>query len=156
MKTSLAPVVATGSIIAFADKEKGIPMEANEIVNGAKQDGTSVPTGLLAAVSIIAALGAASCCVVPLALFMVGVSGAWISNLTALAKYQPLFVAGALGCLALGFVRVYRRPKETCVEGSYCASPALSRIAKIGLWTATALIIVAVIFPHLAPFFLNT
>ena len=30
-----------------------------------------------------------SCCVVPLALFALGVSGAWIANLTQLAPYQP-------------------------------------------------------------------
>jgi mercuric ion transport protein len=42
--------------------------------------------------SITAALAASSCCVIPLVLFTLGVSGAWISHLTALAPYQPLFV----------------------------------------------------------------
>jgi mercuric ion transport protein len=44
----------------------------------------------LAAGGILAALGASSCCVLPFALFTLGVSGAWISNLTALAPYQPI------------------------------------------------------------------
>jgi len=43
---------------------------------------------LLAAGGILAALGAASCCVVPFPLFMLGVSGAWIANLTALEPKQ--------------------------------------------------------------------
>ncbi len=49
---------------------------------------------LTAAGGIAAALGAASCCVVPFILFMLGVSGAWIGNLTALEPYQPVFAAG--------------------------------------------------------------
>lgn len=116
----------------------------------------AVGSGLLAAAGIIAAIGASSCCVVPLLLFAVGVSGAWISNLTALAPYQPVFVAAAIAFLAIGFVRVYRRPKIDCVEGSYCARPASSRIAKVSLWAAAGLVVVAVAFPHIARFFLET
>lgn len=109
----------------------------------------------LAAVGgILAALGAASCCVVPFALFTLGVSGAWIGNLTALEPYQPLFAAIAVACLGYGFYRVYRRPKVACDEGSYCASPSSSRLAKIGLWTALVLVLIAVGFPRIAALFL--
>ena len=58
---------------------------------------------LLSVGGILAALGVATCCVVPFALFFAGVSGAWIGNLTALKPYQPLFVALATGCLGTGF-----------------------------------------------------
>lgn len=103
---------------------------------------------------ILAALGAASCCVIPFALFTVGVSGAWIGNLTALEPYQPLFAAVAFGFLGYGFYLVYRKPKVACASDSYCAGPSSGRIAKIGLWTATVLIVVALGFPRLAPLFL--
>lgn len=103
---------------------------------------------------ILAALGAASCCVVPFVLFTLGISGAWISNLTALEPYQPIFAAATIGFLGYGFYLVYRKPKVACVEGSYCAKPSSGRIARIGLWTATVLIIVALGFPKLAPLFL--
>ena len=103
---------------------------------------------------IMAALGAASCCVVPFALFTLGVSGAWISNLTALAPYQPLFAAVTFGFLGYGFYLVYRKPKIACTEGTYCAAPRSGRVAKIGLWTATVLVIIALGFPKLAPLFL--
>src|SRR5262245_14785910 len=83
---------------------------------------------------ILAALGAASCCVVPFALFTLGVSGAWIGNLTTLETYQTVFAAIAAACLSYGFYLVYRRPKIACAGGSYCASPSSSRLAKIGLW----------------------
>jgi mercuric ion transport protein len=111
---------------------------------------------LLSIGGIVAALGAATCCVVPFALFFAGISGAWIGNLTALKPYQPLFIAIAIVCLGYGFYLVYRKPKAaTCVEGSYCARPSSNRNAKIGLWIATALIFIAVGFPYVAHLFLD-
>ncbi len=109
----------------------------------------------LAAVGgILAAIGAASCCVVPFALFLLGVSAAWIGNLTALEPYQPVFATIAVACLGYGFYLVYRRPKIACAEDSYCASPSSSRFAKIGLWTALILVVIAVGFPRIAALFL--
>jgi mercuric ion transport protein len=98
---------------------------------------------LLAVGGILAALGAASCCVVRLVLFTLGVSGAWIGNLTALEPYQPVFAVIAVACLGYGFYLVYRKPKIACAGGSYCASPSSNLVAKIGLWTATVLVIIA-------------
>jgi mercuric ion transport protein len=109
---------------------------------------------LLSVGGIIAALGAASCCVIPFALFLVGVSGAWISNLTALEPYQPIFAAGAAGFVGYGAYLVYWKPKADCAEGSYCARPAPSRLAKIGLWSAGVLVVIALGFPRLAVLFL--
>lgn len=103
---------------------------------------------------ILAALGAASCCVIPFALFTLGISGAWISNLTALEPYQPIFAAAAFGFLGYGFYLVYRKPKMACADDTYCAKPSSGRAAKIGLWTATALVIIALGFPRLAVLFL--
>lgn len=109
---------------------------------------------LLSIGGILGGLAMASCCVVPFVLVTVGISGAWIGNLTALAPYKPIFVALTVTFLAGGFIMVYRRPKVACAEGSYCARPASDRIAKIGLWVATALIAIALGFPSLAPLFL--
>ena len=63
-----------------------------------------------AAGGILGALAASSCCILPLALFMLGVSGAWIGNLTALAPYQPILFAATVGCLGVGYYLVYRQP----------------------------------------------
>ena len=112
---------------------------------------------LLSVGGILAALGVATCCVVPFALFFAGVSGAWIGNLTALKPYQPLFVALATGCLGTGFCFVYRKPRAAeCVEGSYCARPSSRRLTKIGLWIATIVAVVAVGFPYAARFFFDS
>ncbi|MGH8580979.1 MAG: mercuric transporter MerT family protein [Gammaproteobacteria bacterium] len=105
---------------------------------------------LTAAGSIAAAVAASSCCVIPLVLFTLGVSGAWISHLTALAPYQPLFVVLTLGFLGWGFLLVYRKPQVACGQG-YCARPVSDRIAKTGLWTAAALIALALAFPYVVP-----
>lgn len=112
---------------------------------------------LLSVGGILAALGAATCCVVPFGLFFAGVSGAWIGNLTALKPYQPLFVALAVGCLGAGFYFVYRKPRAAeCVEGSCCARPSSRRLTKIGLWIATIVVVAAVGFPYAARFFLDS
>ncbi|SRR5258708_1683636 len=110
-----------------------------------------VGAALISLAGIMAAFGAASCCVVPFALFTLGISGAWISNLTALAPYQPLFAAVTAGFLGWGFYLIYLKPKVACAEGAYCARPSASRVAKIGLWTAAALVSIALGFPKLAP-----
>lgn len=110
---------------------------------------------LTAAGGILSALAASSCCVLPLVFFSLGISGAWIVNLTALAPYQPIFIALTLGFLAFGFYRVYWRPQAACAAGEACARPLPNRIVKTTLWLATAIIAVAVAFPYVAPLFLN-
>jgi mercuric ion transport protein len=119
-----------------------------------QMDPSARKAGLVSVGGILGALGAASCCVVPFALFTLGISGAWISNLTALEPYQPLFAAVTFGFLGYGFYLVYRKPKVACAEDSYCAKPSSGRTAKIGLWTATVLVVIALGFPKLAPLFL--
>ena len=111
-------------------------------------------SALLAAGGVLAAIGASSCCVLPLVFFALGVSGAWIGNLTALAPYQPIFVAAAVACLAFGFVRVYRRP-AACAEVEACARPLPNRAVKFSLWLAAVLVVIAIAFPYAAPLILG-
>lgn len=111
--------------------------------------------GWAAAGGILGGLASISCCILPLILFVLGVSGAWIANLTALEPYQPMFFTATAGCLVFGFVRVYRRPDLGCAEGA-CARPLPRRLVKGALWTATALVAAAVAFRYLAPFLLAT
>lgn len=139
----------------MARAAEGARSDAAHINDGINATDRSARNAGLASIGgIAAALAAASCCVVPFALFMLGVSGAWISNLTALEPYQPIFAAVTFGFLGYGFYLVYRKPKVACAEGSYCAKPSSGRTAKIGLWTATVLVIVALGFPKIAPYFL--
>jgi mercuric ion transport protein len=109
---------------------------------------------LLVAGGLFSALGAASCCVVPFALFVLGISGAWIGNLTALQPYQPLFVAIAAASIGCGLYLVYRRPTAACLNEPWCASSRSTRLTKAGLWVAAVLVVIAVGFPKLVPLFL--
>ena len=111
--------------------------------------------GLVAAGGLFGALAASSCCILPLVLFSLGVGGAWIGNLTALAAYQPIFVVLTLGFLGTGFWMVYRRPKAALPEGSVCPRTAAGPRLKIALWISTVLILAAVAFPYAAPLILD-
>ncbi|CAM3061657.1 putative mercuric transport protein [Brevundimonas diminuta] len=109
----------------------------------------------LAVAGLAAAIGASSCCVLPLVLFALGVSGAWIGNVTVLAPYQPYFIVAAVAFLGVGFFRVYRRPRTACAEGETCARPGSTRLVKIALWAASVLVAIAVAFPYVAPLLLG-
>ena len=108
---------------------------------------------LLAAGGIVGAILASACCVIPLLLVTLGVSGAWIGNLTALEPYKPYTAAVTLTLIGLGFRQVYFRPKPACEAGSYCAKPNSSRITKSALWIATAIVLAAVTLNWWAPLF---
>jgi mercuric ion transport protein len=109
---------------------------------------------LVAVGGILGALAATTCCILPLALFSVGISGAWIGNLTALAPYKPYFAAGTLGILGYGYYLVYVKPKQACSDGS-CARPLPNRMIKSSLWIATVLVVAALAFDYVAPLLLS-
>jgi mercuric ion transport protein len=87
---------------------------------------------LLAGGGLIAALGASTCCVLPVSLSAVGLSGAWLSSLTALAPYQIFLRIAAILLLATGFWLVYAS-RPALAEGAACAV-APRRLTKTALW----------------------
>lgn len=105
---------------------------------------------IIAAGGILGALAASTCCVVPLILFSLGISGAWVGNLTALAPYKPIFIIITLGFLGYGYWLVYRKPKA-CTQGETCARPLPNRVVKSGLWISTILIVIALFWNWIAP-----
>ncbi len=109
--------------------------------------------GLLAAGGVLGAVLASACCIGPLVLLTLGISGAWISNLTALEPFKPYFAVATLGLIALGFWQVYGRRKPACEAGSYCASPKSTLIIQIALWAALALVVAALTIDFWAPLF---
>ena len=107
-------------------------------------------TKLAVAGGLVGALAASSCCILPLALFSLGIGGAWIGNLTALAPYQPIFIALTLACLGYGYWLFYRKP-AACADGGPCARPLPNRLVQSGLWIATIIVAAALAFPFVAP-----
>ncbi len=102
---------------------------------------------------VAGAILASSCCILPLALVTLGVSGAWIGNFTALEPHKPVFIAVAAVFIGLGFWQVYFRPRPACEDGSYCARPQSTRITQVALWLAAAFVALAATIDWWAKFF---
>lgn len=108
---------------------------------------------IFAAGGVIGAMLASTCCVVPLLFVMLGISGAWIGNLTVLEPYKPYFAGVALVFIGLGFRQVYFKAKPACVDGSYCAKPQSAVITKSALWLSTVVVLLALTISWWAPLF---
>jgi hypothetical protein len=60
--------------------------------------------------SALAAVVGSLCCVAPLVLLMLGISGAWIGQLTALEPYRPIFIGVTAIFMGLAFRQLYLVP----------------------------------------------
>lgn len=100
----------------------------------------------------VAALLASTCCLGPLVLVMLGVSGAWIGSLTLLEPYRVYFLLAAFIALLLAYKQIWK-PVDVCVPGQICARPAVQRTYKLLFGLVAGLIVIALIYPYLAPFF---
>jgi mercuric ion transport protein len=100
----------------------------------------------------LAAILASTCCLGPLVLVALGLSGAWIGNLTRLEPYRPFFIAAALVALFFAGRRIFRAA-QTCNAGELCAVPRTRRIYKILFVTVCVLVVIALAFPYAVKFF---
>ncbi|MGQ3050247.1 MAG: mercuric ion transporter MerT [Roseateles sp.] len=100
----------------------------------------------------LAALLASTCCLGPLVLVALGVSGAWVGNLTALEPYRPIFIGAALVALFFAHRRIFR-PVQDCKPGEVCAIPQVRASYKFLFWAVAVLVLVALGFPYVVPFF---
>jgi len=107
--------------------------------------------GLLVA-GILSAIGASICCVGPLVLLALGVSGAWIGSLTALEPYRPIFVGLTLLFLGFAFYRLYL-VRPACSPAAACANPQTLKRQRLAFWIATALVLGLIAVPWFAPLF---
>lgn len=111
---------------------------------------TSARWALLA--SAAATIGASLCCVVPLVLVSVGISGAWLASLTALEPYRPLFATSAVAALVFAGWRLYG-PASRCEDGRICGDPHVLRRRRRVLWIAVAAILPLLLFPYYISWF---
>ena len=100
----------------------------------------------------LAAILASACCVGPLVLVSLGLGGAWMSNLRALGPFQPVFIGLALIAMFFAYRHIYR-PAADCKPGEACAVPQVKTTYKLLFWIVAALILVALVFPLIAPLF---
>ena len=121
----------------------------NSYTEGAAEDQQGSGLGKAAVTGgILGAVAASVCCVLPLALAVFGVGGAWVSGLRAFAPFQPYFIALAVGAIGYGFYRAYWKDTRACAEGEACARPLPNRLVKSGLWLASAMVLAVISFPH--------
>ncbi len=100
----------------------------------------------------LATLLASACCLGPLALISLGLSGAWIGKLTALEPYQPVFIGAALVALFFAGKRIWR-PVAQCAPGEVCALPHVRRAYQILFAGVCALLLATLLFPLIAHWF---
>ena len=96
-----------------------------------------------------AALVGSLCCVGPLVFLALGVSGAWIGQLTALEPYRPLFILVMLIFLALAFRQLYLLPQR-CEPGETCADPRRVRRQRRIFWLVLVGLMALIAFPWYA------
>src|SRR5215831_13147100 len=101
---------------------------------------------------ILSAIGASICCVGPLVLLVLGISGSWIGSLTALEPYRPIFIGLTLLFLTGAFHRLYLA-RQVCTPGSACANPRTLKRQRVLFWIVTILSLGLIAIPSLAPLF---
>lgn len=100
----------------------------------------------------LAAILASTCCLGPLVLVALGLSGAWIGNLNVLEPYRPIFIGAALVALLFAWHSIFR-PVQACKPGDVCAVPQVRTAYKVIFWIVAALVLVALAFPYVLPLF---
>src|SRR5258705_13657941 len=97
----------------------------------------------LAAGGLVAAFGVASCCALPVALSILGISAASLVGIGYLAaQYQQELFYAAAACLgASAFIMVRQRRTPSCAPGTACASPLLDWGSKIAFVLAVGLLV---------------
>ena len=103
---------------------------------------------------VLAAIIGSLCCVAPLVLITLGISGAWISQLTALEPYRPMFIGVMVVFLGLAFRQLYIVPAR-CAPDEVCANPRLQRRQRQIFWIVVVGLAALITFPWYAPLLLS-
>lgn len=98
----------------------------------------------------LAAIGASACCAGPLVLLLLGIGGSWVSGLTALEPYRPIFILIVVTLLIWAGWQIYR-PVEMCSEGSVCALPQTRRRYRQYFWGVLLVAFILVGSPYWIP-----
>jgi mercuric ion transport protein len=105
------------------------------------------------AAGAMAAFGASVCCVGPLILLGLGISGAWIGTLTELEPARPYFIAATVAFLGLALRKLYLVP-PTCSAGSTCADPRILGRQRLTFWIVGLSTLGLLAVPEIAPVFM--
>jgi copper chaperone CopZ len=96
--------------------------------------------------SLLAALVASFCCILPI-VFALGGMGI-VGASAVFAAWRPYLLALTFALLGIGFYLSYRKRPKACEPGSACERPAVNRSGRVGLWLAAAFVILFAAFPY--------
>lgn len=99
------------------------------------------------AAGAVSALGASTCCVLPLVAVSAGLGGAWIAQLRELERFYPVFVGLAIAAFAYAFYRLYLKKAAFCAPGEACVAPLQRRKQRITFWTTLVAAKTLIVFP---------
>ncbi|WP_455205372.1 mercuric ion transporter MerT, partial [Kaarinaea lacus] len=116
----------------------------------ASEDNQPISTKGTLIAGLLAGLTASACCAGPLILLMLGISGSWIGNLSALEPYRPIFILVALVFLGLAFRKIYLKP-QACSTDAVCATQQGKRSQQIIFWITTLIVVLSIAFPWYGP-----
>ena len=127
-------------------------------MNLAASTKSAPPVGAASALTLagIAALLASVCCVLPLVFVVVGISGAWISQLQRFEPYSPWLAGLALTSLGVAAFRLFstKAPLDAaCVRDNAATCRTVSAVARRWFWVIALLTAVPLVMPLLAPLF---
>src|SRR5713226_2168702 len=96
--------------------------------------------------SLVAGIAASLCCILPI---VFALAGAGIVGASAFfAGWRPYLLGITFLLIGLGFYFAYRKPKHACEAGSICEKPTTNKKGRIGLWIATAVVLIVAAFPY--------
>ena len=114
--------------------------------NAGTDRGAKASVGLM----LLGALAMTSCCILPLALVSLGVTGVFIGELSSLYQYHWYFLAFAVGTLAYGFYKAYRPVNaDNCADGT-CERPINRTIIRSVMWLSAFVVAGALAFQYAA------
>ncbi len=93
--------------------------------------------------ALVAAFGASLCCILPVAVALLGLGSASVA--ASFEPYRPYFLAVTAVLLAFAFHRAYR--PVACAPGEACALPANRRRNRMLLWIVAVVALGLVAFP---------
>lgn len=101
---------------------------------------------LTVAGTVVAAVGASLCCILPVAVAVLGVGSAALG--AQLEPLRPYFLVLTFTILGFAFYRAYR--PQHCEPGQACAIPASRGRQRLLLWIVAAIALALTTFPYYA------
>ena len=93
---------------------------------------------------------ASACCIGPVILALMGVSGAALAQ--RLEPLRPYLLVATYVLLVGGFYMTYRPAKGECAPGEACELPGINKAGKSMLWVAAVVVVLSTTFPWYAEY----